>query len=238
MHETSTRFSAERSTLETLWATSIRTVFEGMLKLPGCCQVPCVTPAQGMGLSVEEAIVFWRKAFGGTLTDDKFNKEYKYNIRHSYGLEGKRADYPPYKLVHATSGLLFEANGCCHSCQRIITQNAPGPTECHGCPYRHFSPDRLQTALIATYGGQGLTTRDLPEIMHAVKSNHYHVACTRVYEITHKLSKGEGLDGESVSHPNRYATKSRELEKARREGQVTIKMDEDVEMTIGHPAAS
>lgn len=69
----------------------------------GCCFMgrhQCVQTSisvQGMGLSIEEAIVFWRKAFGGSLTDDKFNKEYKYNIRHSYGLEGKRADYPPYK---------------------------------------------------------------------------------------------------------------------------------------------
>lgn len=67
----------------------------------------------------------------------------------------------------------------------------------------------------------------MPEIMHAVKSGHYHVACTRVYEITHKLAKGQGLDGESVSHPNRYAAKSRELEKSRSEG---VKVEEDVEM--------
>ena len=49
---------------------------------------------QVVGLSIDEAIVFWRKAFGGRITDDKFNKEYKYNIRHSYGLEGKRTNYP------------------------------------------------------------------------------------------------------------------------------------------------
>lgn len=31
---------------------------------------------------------------GGKVTDDRFNKEYAYNVRHSYGKEGKRADYP------------------------------------------------------------------------------------------------------------------------------------------------
>lgn len=46
-----------------------------------------------LGLSIEEAITFWRKSFSN-ITDDKFSKEYKYNIRHSYGLEGKRANYP------------------------------------------------------------------------------------------------------------------------------------------------
>lgn len=46
-----------------------------------------------LGLSIDEAIAFWRKSFSN-LTDDKFNKEYKYNIRHSFGLEGKRANYP------------------------------------------------------------------------------------------------------------------------------------------------
>ncbi|TDL27346.1 DNA primase, large subunit [Rickenella mellea] len=149
-----------------------------------------------VGLSVEEAIIFWRKAFGGTMTDDKFNKEYKYNIRHSYGLEGKRMNYPA------------------PTCQKIITQNQPGVTECHGCPYRHFSTDRLQTALLSAYSGQGLTTGDLPEIISAVKSEHFHVACTKVFEVTHGIPRGQGLDGESVTHPNQYAAKSRELEKA------------------------
>ena len=54
---------------------------------------------QVIGLSIDEAIVFWRKAFGGTMTDDKFNKEYKYNIRHSFGLEGKRTNYAARRYV-------------------------------------------------------------------------------------------------------------------------------------------
>jgi DNA primase large subunit len=50
---------------------------------------------QGIGLPLDEAIPFWRKMYGASMSDDKFNKEYKYNIRHSYGQEGRRANYPP-----------------------------------------------------------------------------------------------------------------------------------------------
>lgn len=54
--------------------------------------------SQGIGLSVEEALAFWRKSFS-TITDDKFNKEYRYNIRHNYGLEGSRKNYTPKSCV-------------------------------------------------------------------------------------------------------------------------------------------
>ena len=49
--------------------------------------------------------------------------------------------------------------------------------------------------------------------MSAVKAEHYHVACTKVFEVTHRLPRGQGLDGESVTHPNQYAAKSREMER-------------------------
>lgn len=151
-----------------------------------------------LGLSIDEAVLFWRKSFNN-ITDDKFNKEYKYNIRHSYGLEGKRANYPA------------------KSCQQILTTDKPGVGDCHGCPYRHFSPENLQSSLLTHYSLQGLGTTDLHEIMRTVKDGHYHVACTRVFEITHAskgVKKGDGIgDGESVTHPNQYAARSIELEK-------------------------
>ena len=53
---------------------------------------------QGVGLSVEEALVFWRKSFS-TMSDDKFAKDHRYNIRHGYGLEGGRKNYPPKKCA-------------------------------------------------------------------------------------------------------------------------------------------
>ncbi|EDR14803.1 uncharacterized protein LACBIDRAFT_244165 [Laccaria bicolor S238N-H82] len=156
-----------------------------------------------LGLPIEEAIVFWRKSFS-RMTDDKFNKEHKYNIRHSYGLEGKRANYPA------------------KSCLQILT---PGPSD-HGCPYRHYSAENLQSALLSTYSQSGLTSADLPEIMAQVKAGHFHVACTRVFEITHSfrgVKKGEGIGGgESVTHPNQYAARSMELDKPQVEGDAMV----------------
>jgi len=51
-----------------------------------------------LGVSIDEAIAFWRRSFSN-ITDDKFNKEYRYNIRHSYGLEGRRANMEPLPPV-------------------------------------------------------------------------------------------------------------------------------------------
>lgn len=56
----------------------------------------------------------------------------------------------------------------------------------------------------------------MSEIMSIVKASNYHVACTRVFEITHGscgVKKGEGVgSGDSVTHPNQYAARSIELE--------------------------
>ena len=63
-----------------------------------CPHVPGIeADIQGLGLPLEEAIVFWRRMYGSSMTDDKFAKEYKYNIRHNYGQEGQRRNYQPKK---------------------------------------------------------------------------------------------------------------------------------------------
>ncbi len=83
------------------------------------------------------------------------------------------------------------------------------------------------------YSSQGLTEADLPEIMHTVRAEAYHVACTRVFEITHathNVRKGDGVgSGETVTHPNQYAAASRAFEGASTGG-VKVEPDGDVVM--------
>jgi DNA primase large subunit len=55
----------------------------------------------------------------------------------------------------------------------------------------------------------------MKDILDSVKASHYHVACTRLFEVTKGLKKGEGLGvgGEAVSHPNKFVDRSREMER-------------------------
>lgn len=218
VHAKSARLSAEGPTSQAFWSSAVRSFLEGahlVVSILRSIRRSYHRRYQVLGLSIDEAILFWRKSFSN-IQDDKFNKEYRYNIRHSFGLEGKRANYAAKRYVRCLvpTSLAFRLTVAL-SCQQILLADQPGTSDNHGCPYRHFAPENLQTALLSMYSSQGLTSADLPEIMHTVKNGHYHVACTRVFEITHsrQVLKGEGIGGgESVTHPNQYVTKSRELE--------------------------
>lgn len=118
------------------------------------------------------------------------------------------------RKTSSTNATLLIFYAC--SCHRILTQDTPGTQDSHGCPYRHFGAQALQSLLLSSYGISD--PAQIKEILDATKSQHYHVACTRVFEITHArkhdIKRGDGLgNGESVSHPNRYFERSRELER-------------------------
>jgi DNA primase large subunit len=124
---------------------------------------------KGIGLNLEECLVFWRSSFS-KITDDVFNKEYKYNVRHAYGDVGGDSNrrgngYSPF------------------SCQKILTEHPPGPGEAHGCPYRHFSVENL-TALLQAVG-----VKD-QEVLKGVKEDKekmkFHLACNRFVLSSHK----------------------------------------------------
>ncbi|KAI0403959.1 DNA primase, large subunit [Xylaria palmicola] len=171
---------------------------------------------KGIGLNLEECLIFWRSSFH-KITDDTFNKEYRYNVRHTYGDVGgdsnrRGGGYSPF------------------SCQKILTEHPPGPGEAHGCPYRHFSLDNL-TALLQ---GVGITDRSvLQGVKEDKESQKFHMACNRVFEYVHKneikKAKEEGVmtsaQLETIVHPNEYFKRSYLLRNLGKTSSEDIKME-------------
>ncbi len=133
---------------------------------------------KGAGLPVDEALKFFQKKYEKKTPLDKFEKEYAYNIRHSYGLEGKRVSYTPY------------------TCEKIINMNAPMGRECHGCPYKTYSAENLRKILSTC----NLSPLDIEEIMSKKKNNEYQLACVKYFEAKFPKIQGEGIG----IHPNKY----------------------------------
>ena len=133
---------------------------------------------KGAGLPVDEALKFFQKKYEKKTPLDEFEKEYAYNIRHSYGLEGKRVSYTPY------------------TCEKIISMNAPMGRECHGCPYKTYSAENLRKILNTC----NLTPLDIEEIMSKKKNNEYQLACVKYFEAKFPKIQGEGIG----IHPNKY----------------------------------
>ncbi|XP_041358851.1 DNA primase large subunit-like [Gigantopelta aegis] len=141
---------------------------------------------KGIGLSLDEAMKFWRTEFTKLLDVDKFDKQYSYNIRHNYGKEGKRTNYTPY------------------SCMKIIMSNPPGPGDAHGCPFRHCDSELLKQKLRS----RGLSKDEVEQITNEAKGGHYQTACATFFDFTHRnMERQEHL----FNHPNQYFDESQLL---------------------------
>ncbi|XP_072800848.1 DNA primase large subunit [Vicugna pacos] len=141
---------------------------------------------KGIGLTLEQALQFWKQEFvRGKMDPDKFDKGYSYNIRHSFGKEGKRTDYTPY------------------SCMKIILTNPPGQGDYHGCPFRHSDPELLRQKLES----YRVSPAGMDQILDLVKGTHYQVACQKYFEMTHNVDDC----GFSLSHPNQFFFESQRI---------------------------
>ncbi|KAK7066972.1 DNA primase large subunit [Halocaridina rubra] len=132
------------------------------------------------GLSLEDALHFWRSHFTKNMELDKFERQYAYGVRYNYGKEGKRTDYTPY------------------SCLKIIMMSI-GPGDAHGCPFKHCDTPVLKQRLMA----YGIPTQALSEIMDLVSKSHYQIACQRYWEATHNATLETG-----INHPNQFFEES------------------------------
>lgn len=154
---------------------------------------------KGLGMSLEHCLLFWRQSFK-LMSDDHFNKEHRYNVRHAYGDVGGNANragrgYSPY------------------NCQKLLIEALPGPGQTHGCPYRTYSPDNLVSLL----QGVGVNDRDvLKQVREDVAKSKFHIACNNVFDWAHRAEirkvKEDGTWGiaqlDTIVHPNEYFKRS------------------------------
>jgi DNA primase large subunit len=147
---------------------------------------------KGIGLGPNEALKFWQRMFTngpGAMTIEKFNKEYKYNIRHSYGLEGARINYKPW------------------NCSQIMSKPKPNKQEYHGCPYRDLQTESL-VSLLKRMGMKD--DANLQKVVELSDGREYQAACTKVFEVVNgqniqaNMSKGLTVVEAPISHPNDY----------------------------------
>ncbi|ELU03587.1 hypothetical protein CAPTEDRAFT_219114 [Capitella teleta] len=141
---------------------------------------------KGIGLSLEEALRFWKSEFtkAADMDGEKFDRQHSYNIRYNYGKEGKRADYTPF------------------SCIKIITTNAPGVGHYHGCPFRHSDADLIEQKMNKMSFPKDKQTK----VMEYIKGSHYQLACREYFKAAHKTE--EEID---LMHPNQYYEESQRL---------------------------
>lgn len=135
-------------------------------------------------VDLDTAIEFWRREFTKKIPNDKFERDYKYNIRHLYGQEGHKK---------ALS---------CFTCDKIINENAPGPSEKHGCPFKHFGDANLRTMLTK----HGLKEVDIDSVMMRRGENDFKGACTKYFEFT----KGYPLT-DTIRTPAQFYYESRRI---------------------------
>lgn len=141
---------------------------------------------KGIGLSLEQALQFWRSEFiRGKVDADKFDKQYAYSIRHMFGKEGRRADYTPY------------------SCMKVILSNPPSQGDYHGCPFRHCDPELLKQKLQC----YKVSPSGISQILELVKGMHYQLACQKYFELTHNVEDANF----SLNHPNQYFIESQRV---------------------------
>uniref|UniRef100_A0A8C5NBN6 DNA primase large subunit n=1 Tax=Gouania willdenowi TaxID=441366 RepID=A0A8C5NBN6_GOUWI len=141
---------------------------------------------KGIGLSLEQALQFWRSEFiRGKVDADKFDKAYAYSIRHMFGKEGKRTDYTPY------------------NCMKVILSNPPSQGDYHGCPFRHSDPELLKQKLQF----YKVSPSGINQILELVKGMHYQLACQKYFELTHNIEDTTF----SLNHPNQYFLESQKV---------------------------
>ena len=130
------------------------------------------------GMTYDDTLQLIKQNFcaGGKMTDDKFSKEYQYNIQHIYGLVGAK------RRTHSS--------GC-----TSIIDNVPCTGFTYGCPFRSMNIRDIEDLV-----GQYIKC-DVREAMNEVKPpmehQAYHQACDHFFHSLFGVGAGS-------SNPAKY----------------------------------
>lgn len=135
-----------------------------------------------IGMSFPDSMIFWERSMY-SVPPSTFKREYSYNIRYNYGLEGKRKDFPPW------------------SCRDILSRDYPAGN--HGCPFLELPKTDLVAFLESGYS---CSSQNAEEIAGMAKHNHYQLACTSLLASVLEPSKDLSVpsNDEILETPNQF----------------------------------
>jgi len=139
---------------------------------------------KGIGLTLEDSIAYFQREFAKKPTSpEEFRKKgYLYSIKHSFGQEGKRANYAPW------------------SCSKALSNRQTATDHRHGCPFQEFTADKISLAVKET----GVPENLLRQIVDRVKNHEYQLACRMHWEALHPKGNSDGVG----NHPNAWFDES------------------------------
>ncbi|KAK9890848.1 hypothetical protein WA026_012194 [Henosepilachna vigintioctopunctata] len=136
---------------------------------------------KAIGVRFDDALEFWREEFTKIMDNDKFEKNYSYNVKHAYGKVGSMVNYSPF------------------SCLKII-MGSVGAGDHHGCPFKHWDASLVKRKMMDC----GVASEGIESILALVKNGHFQIACTKYFEFTHSLQ----APSTTINHPNQFFEES------------------------------
>ncbi|KAG8347109.1 putative Eukaryotic and archaeal DNA primase large subunit [Trypanosoma vivax] len=168
---------------------------------------------KAIGLPMDDAMVLFSTLMtlkgGGAGNVEGFAKtSYGYNIRHNYGMEGKKTSYSSM------------------SCTSLLgLPPVVDKFDCHGCPFRFKNESSFRNVLLREqlnplgkdYAPVRLNASDIEDIIQDCRGQHYTRACYKYFMATHPGARRDTL----FRSPYEYYAVSREMENMTEESEAT-----------------
>ncbi|XP_044253732.1 DNA primase large subunit-like [Tribolium madens] len=135
---------------------------------------------KGIGLSLKDALEFWKREFVKIMDEERFSKEYAYYFKHQYGVIGAKINYKPF------------------NCEKIQNQGVTSG-QVHGCAFKHWDKQVLAARLRSE-----ISDDEIASILSLKEQNEYTKACNKYFKCVHNCNLGETV----LNHPNEYFQKA------------------------------